>query len=185
MRRFSPAWTALPVDDLSIPVAGFTCLGLTERKAMSYELLSGFGIDEFPDVTAARAAAAAAPKQTATTPIKAPATVSAPTTAKLSTSILSRLMPKVTTLPAPARVTSTSPLMPSLSDMTMGTRDGATLNSTPGQCPEGYVMTASGCADPLAYVAPAPVDNTKTLLMAGGLVVAIGVSAFLLTRKGK
>lgn len=186
----SPAWTYLPVDDLRIPVAGLTCLGTLERKAMSYEILSGvagFGVDEFPEVTAARKAAAAK-TAVATTTIKAPTT--SPTISLANLFSKAAVAPKVSTTTLPAIKTTIPTLLPLVKvapDVAPQNPGAVAPGPIDQPCPYGYVLGPGGCVDPLAYKAPtvAPEDNTTLYLAAGGLVVAIGAAAYFLTRKGK
>lgn len=175
----SPAWTYLPVDDLSIPVAGLTCLGSLERTHMTYELTGsgfsgfrGFGVDEFAqtknDIAIAAAKAAAAKKaSTSTIGFK----LGSPTIKGLSP-----IKQGVTAQPAPVLTGSMPTIVP-----------GMPITSGEPGCSPGYAVGPQGTCVPEAQAyAVLPEDDTTTkYLLAGGLVVALGTAAFFLTRKGK
>lgn len=166
----SPAWTYLPVDDLSIPVAGLTCLGSLERTHMTYELtgsgfsgFQGFGVDEFAqtknDIAIAAAKAAAAKKASTST-----------IGFKLGSPTIKGLSPIKQV--GPLQVVDALPVGPGMPD--------------PSTCSPGYHRTIRGtCELPETAYAAAEEDNTTKYLLAGGLVVALGTAAFFLTRKGK
>ncbi len=187
----SPAWSYLPVDDLSVPVAGLTCLGSLERKHMTYELTGsggfagfrGFGVDEFAESKALIAASTAK-----TAAQKAALTSTFKPTSSLAIKGVANLFSGATAMkaPAPALQTLIAPLpqppklMPLIGPLPVTGGSEAT-------CSPGYERAPNGTCQPIgsAYAPAEEEDNTKMYLIAGGLVVALGTAAFFMTRKGK
>jgi len=189
----SPAWSYLPVDDLSVPVAGLTCLGSLERKHMTYELTGsggfagfrGFGVDEFAEskaLNAASTAKTAAQKAALTSTFKPTTSLAIKGVANLFSGATAMKAPStgLQTLIAPLPVTPK--LMPLIGPIPVGPG-----MPDPAGCSPGYYRTIRGtCELPGPAFAPAEEeDNTKMYLIAGGLVVALGTAAFFMTRKGK
>lgn len=190
----SPAWSYLPVDDLSVPVAGLTCLGSLERKHMTYELTGSggfagfrdFGVDEFAEskaLIAASTAKTAAQKAAQ----KAALTSTFKPTSSLAIKGVANLFSGATAMkaPAPALQTLIAPLpqppklLPLIGPIPVTGSGEAT-------CSSGYERAPNGTCQPAGTVyAAAEEDNTKMYLIAGGLVVALGTAAFFMTRKGK
>jgi hypothetical protein len=192
MSRGGRVWASLPVDAVTIPVAGLeaSLSGYERDTTMSYELtggLSGLG-NEFREFEAQMAAQAASRQQR-----MMPSAVTA-ATGRVATPVA--VTSRVPVTPTPA-LTNTLPLLtntlPVLTRRTPLTVIPSTGSGTPSPnastapCdptnPESYVDARTGaCISPGSTAGS---EGPSTALVVGGLVVAVGVAAYLMTRKGK
>lgn len=171
MSRF--AWAFLPVDQMSLPVAG---LEQHERtRTMTYEL-AGFGAfgDEFAQIRddIRRNAAASAPLIGGAVLRGATAVAKAPATIQQAAVIKADAAPAVYKDLAQPLVDPAVPAAPA---------------DAPDPCtvlhgPTAYTDARTGeCAG----VHAPPMDDMTKYVIGGGLIVAVGIAAYFSTRKGK
>ncbi len=186
----SPGYRYLPVDDVSIPVGG---IGRNEDQGMAYELLdvslrgmSGFGVDEFRDAKAqiARNVAAAAPPRVGVTSI-----TRTPQLAVVPKSIAPIRTPTGPVQMAPVVVPNTipaqAPVTPAEAPPTTYTNIAPTSDIDPCTAQYGenaYTDARTGQCVGGAASHP-PVNTNTTLLVGGGLVLAVGLAIYLSQRK--
>lgn len=185
MSRGGRVWASLPVDAVTIPVAGLeaSLSGYERDTTMSYELtggLSGLG-NEFREFEAQMAAQAASRQQR-----MMPSAVAA-ATGRVATPVA--VTSRVPVSPTPV-ITRTLPVITRRTPLTVIPSTGSgtpSPNASTAPCdptnPESYVDARTGaCISPGSAVGS---EGPSTALIVGGLVVAVGVAAYFMTRKGK